>query len=421
MLKKLSSITIYIAILFQTLFAKESNVIIANIISTVVIFPYMLCLFSTKRFEINFPILMYIILSFFWLASTLWHPEGSSFNYFKLKNIFVVCGFLIIFYTLIKRQNCFDSVRWAFISCIFVNFVLFAINLDNSLFGEIYIQKRFVGSFVNANQASVVFFSGIIFSFYDLTKSNKLLKFIAITCIFCSIILILATASKKGVILVAFTLICFAPFYFKNFNLKEIISALLLMIISATIVFSFRDQLNLEHYWHRVTYRFEKFHSEIFQTQNKNIVGKINSESSTSHRQSLINFGLNKFWESPILGHGAYAFSHYKKTYAHNNYIELLFNGGLIAFTIYYSIYLWVLIKATKLKDKHFQKLVIFPIFAILLMDVASVSYNNKFTLYIIFACASIVGLKYADQKLQESPTLVLNNIYGKKKENSIC
>lgn len=54
------------------------------------------------------------------------------------------------------------------------------------------------------------------------------------------------------------------------------------------------------------------------------------NEGSLSMRSYMIKFGLEKFQEKPILG------------YAHNNYIELLVNIGVIGAVAFYPMYILV-------------------------------------------------------------------------------
>jgi len=71
----------------------------------------------------------------------------------------------------------------------------------------------------------------------------------------------------------------------------------------------------------------------------------------------------------------------------------------LIAFLMYYFIHFWALAKALKIRDKQVRLLCMFPIMAILFLDVGCVSYSSKFTLYLLFSCASFIELKYYEQK----------------------
>ena len=74
-------------------------------------------------------------------------------------------------------------------------------------------------------------------------------------------------------------------------------------------------------------------------------------ESSVETRLDYIRLGWLQFISSPILGNGigcaGYSMlkEYGKITYLHNNYIELLASGGIIGFTLFYSIYYSVLKK----------------------------------------------------------------------------
>lgn len=74
--------------------------------------------------------------------------------------------------------------------------------------------------------------------------------------------------------------------------------------------------------------------------------------SSNTARMNMIQYGLNWFMDSPIIGYGAanykmlFQANYGRMRYAHNNYIEVLVGGGLIGFAIYYYVYVKLLIKA---------------------------------------------------------------------------
>ena len=63
-------------------------------------------------------------------------------------------------------------------------------------------------------------------------------------------------------------------------------------------------------------------------------------------RDTLIKYGFEGFLNKPLFGHGFMSFSEYAFTtygleigYAHNNYIELLFDMGFVGLVIYYIPY----------------------------------------------------------------------------------
>lgn len=72
-------------------------------------------------------------------------------------------------------------------------------------------------------------------------------------------------------------------------------------------------------------------------------------------RTVLINTGLNAFKENPIFGigynNGRYLMSGYRgnATYSlHNNFVDILCGGGIIGFTIYYSLFIALIISLLK-------------------------------------------------------------------------
>jgi len=112
-------------------------------------------------------------------------------------------------------------------------------------------------------------------------------------------------------------------------------------------------------------------------------------EASFVARQKLINVGLEQWVRAPLIGHGAnqyrvlFQFDFGNEAYAHNNYIELLVNVGVIGTAIFYSVYL---LMARRYLDPLFRRgatpddmawaatlLILF-----LLWDVAQVSYGSK-------------------------------------------
>lgn len=78
-------------------------------------------------------------------------------------------------------------------------------------------------------------------------------------------------------------------------------------------------------------------------------------DESTMLRQELINFGIRLFKERPIFGYGIGNFQelHISGVYSHNNYIELLTSGGVIALIVYYLMILLPVINLLKNRKKR--------------------------------------------------------------------
>ncbi|GEM_PF-1339237 len=119
--------------------------------------------------------------------------------------------------------------------------------------------------------------------------------------------------------------------------------------------------------------------------------GKV--DNSTLERSRMAAFGWELFSNRPLIGYGLDSFRYYfgmeeggRVTYSHNNFIEMLVNGGLIAFLVYYAIYLYGIWKLLRIADG--LALILCTLLLLQLAgDMAQVSYYSKMT-YIIFALA---------------------------------
>lgn len=118
-------------------------------------------------------------------------------------------------------------------------------------------------------------------------------------------------------------------------------------------------------------------------------------EASAEIRAEMISYGWNMFLKNPIIGYGFDSFRVYWSqsyggwTYSHNNYIEMLVNGGIIALFIFYGIYAHCLINLSKLAYKYdkIASLLITIMVIQLFIDIFAVTYDTKIV-FINFALA---------------------------------
>ena len=118
------------------------------------------------------------------------------------------------------------------------------------------------------------------------------------------------------------------------------------------------------------------------------------SGKSAEIRATMIEIGFNKWMDSPIWGYGFDSFKYYNRLmtghfyYSHNNYIELLYDLGIIGFAIYYWFYWKLFYVAWKGKNSYTPEIrafVIGIVFSMLVFEYGAVNYTVTSTQIMLF------------------------------------
>lgn len=332
----LAQSTIFIVLLSQVIFNGGNSLIYSNLISLLSIIPFSLYLFYYKKTvysDINTS--FYLLMSIYFIVSIIWRP--LSFDFLRLKTYTMVPVFLLILYNLIKWSDGLKQVVYAFAFGVVINFILYVINVDSAFFGDIYIGRRFVGTLQQFNMAALFYVSTIMIITFNFDLAKIKTKIIYFIIIILASILTIATGSKKGIIIL---LISWILFYFmldksikqKIFKVSLYISPLLFILIPFIL-----KEINFDDIYELSIRRFDRLINSI----SNMLSGQANIDTSFNERTYLLKTAFMKFWNSPLFGHGVDSFYFYNDLglYSHNNYLELLFNGGIIAFGLYYIRY----------------------------------------------------------------------------------
>ena len=116
----------------------------------------------------------------------------------------------------------------------------------------------------------------------------------------------------------------------------------------------------------------------------------------------MIQIGLDKWMQSPIWGYGFDSFKYYNQIvtgrfyYSHNNFVELLYNEGIIGFVLYYWYYIRVIMIAWKRKAVIPQKTRAFVISAVLSMlvyEYGAINYTSTSTMILLCLISIMLGI----------------------------
>ena len=181
------------------------------------------------------------------------------------------------------------------------------------------------------------------------------------------------TGSRKTFIILILSVALFYVFSAKRGKLLNTMLAII------TIVFSYYLVMSVPSLYDSVGIRIESM-LNVF-------TGVSTIDSSTRLRMNMIEYGLIWFKEKPLLGVGIdnYRYLWHSVSgvamYAHNNYIEILVDLGIVGFIVYYSIYISAIRKLTKsLKyDRYFFAVALSILLTLATVEMSLVSYNYRF------------------------------------------
>ena len=205
--------------------------------------------------------------------------------------------------------------------------------------------------------------------FYWYIKGKNRLFYMSVMCV--SFIIAMSSGSRKALII--FVLSVFYMIFMK-YGKRQMYKSLVVFLVLFSIFISVIKMPIFK----MVTERME---GVVHVLQNDS-----EQESSAVKRNNFIKMGWDLFKENPLIGYGADNFRIASNTgvYAHNNFIEILTDFGLIGFMLYYSLYILAYKNVNKENDDEGRFFKMFFI-ARLFIEIANVCYFDKLT-WVYFA-----------------------------------
>lgn len=243
---------------------------------------------------------------------------------------------------------------------------------------------------MNENMVGLYFLIPLCFAITELSKKNKIyIKIINLLAVLVSGYVVMLSGSKKAIFAVAI----FVSVYFlvQSNNIVSKFKAIIISIVVVVVVYKLLIEVPL--LYNIAGKRIESMIT-VLQVKNYNSAG-----SSTSERGDMIRYALKCFINSPLLGHGINGFrvlygkasGHY--VYAHNNFVELLADLGIVGFSLYYFIYYKLIRRLLCIGKKYRKEFADCFAFIVVLLfyDIAMVSfYDTRILMLISFICVSI-------------------------------
>lgn len=329
---------------------------------------------------VNIPLVCWWFVAFtlFSLASVLWseYPSVSITIMSRFVQIIAVVFCMAQNYATKDGFNrCMKLICWAGIFCAFYIFI----KTPSSFWFRGGLGRSATGA--NVNVIGVIMTVCILFSIFYAYYQKKRIYYIFA---FVELSLTVLTGSRKSIltILMAFILITML----KDFNYKIIFRV---AAACALIVLLLYLMMNVKPLYRVIGQRLESM-MEYIQSDS--------GDYSMYARNLFIQYAQQFFLEKPFIGAGVSTFIRKlgaeigMYAYAHNNYYEILVGVGLIGFSIYYSFYVYLLAKLSKMVFRFGDdraKILLVMLVSIMICEYGIVLYYSVYA--IVFLCLAFV------------------------------
>lgn len=239
-------------------------------------------------------------------------------------------------------------------------------------------------AFGNANNLALLLMMGVMYAFYLLIFFADALweKAVLAVCIALSYYAMFLSGGRKFIVVPIVFLYVLLMFKTDSAGRKHIIKYTI--VIAGIVFILYQLIMNVPVFYDVIGYRMEGLFNLIS--------GSGNVDASAEERSFMVQLGLRRWTERPLCGYGFDSFKYYNRAmtgnfyYAHNNYVELLYDLGLTGFVVYYSFYFKLLI--TGIVEKkipvYARSFPVATVLAFLVYEVGAVNYSSAHAMIMV-------------------------------------
>ena len=338
-----------------------------------------------KKLKINRIIKWMLVFIAFCVFTMLYSPEKGFLS--DSEFYLLIVNFILILFLSQSDININDikKISWAnILSGGFLIFILFA---RGNLTGFSTSNRFGQDLFGNSNILANLLMKSALYAIWLLVYSeNKIIhKMVLTLCLVASYYGMFLSGGRKFIIIPAIFLYILLFFKRDSRGRKHLVKYT--GVVIAIVIAVYYLIMNVPAFYAVIGERMESLFSFI--RTGHSISGK-----SAEIRATMIEIGFNKWMDSPIWGYGFDSFKYYNRLmtghfyYSHNNYIELLYDLGIIGFAIYYWFYWKLFYVAWKGKNSYTPEIrafVIGIVFSMLVFEYGAVNYTVTSTQIMLF------------------------------------
>ena len=333
-------------------FSRDGNVFIFHFAFGILsIVAFLLYFQSIKKVKIPFLIKGYFLFVLYAGLSVYWAID-QQLAQAMFWRVAAISYLLLLFYLLNEKYDLKTYFVQGLVSLVVLNFVLYfsPLILSSMIEGSL----RYSGTFSNSNELAVV----VLFTIFFYTKLRQDNTFTSSPLYYLflvlSVFLIFTTGSRKGfvfgLLIVFFSILCSRKSRSKFLFITG-------YILGGTIVGYFAISTGFLGDLETVE-RLSEF---------KEFLNGGEGDGSTRWRFYFMQEGIEIFTQNPFFGVGLDNFQTFfgKDLYAHNNYVEILADLGILGFFFLYAIYLYLFIFLKRHKATFMDYLFLFILLAL--------------------------------------------------------
>ena len=211
-----------------------------------------------------------------------------------------------------------------------------------------------------------------------------------------SVFVMIGCGSRKAFLLMALALLLLFMFKAKRGRVVRLLAVGCVLLIAFYLVIEFADREN-NYFLYRIAQVFE-----VFQDNQAEL-----TDVSLADRSAMITYGLELWADNPVFGYGPQQFEHFYSLLRglrrppHCTFIQVLVGYGLIGFSLFYGIYVYVfsrLIPMIRAQRKY--SILIFTFTMIFLAnDFGANMLNNKYLYLFLGLYAAYLTMKLDEEK----------------------
>lgn len=351
-------------------------------------------LVSKKRVTVNWNYLLWMFSFLFICFISLFWSISEKYSFYiihsNLLPLYSVMSFLFIYSRSLSKLR-------IVLSAFYVSAVIFLVYVFSIVDIEMLNEERIgmaiadedIAEKLNSNYIAGRFVVAVYvgyYLFFKLQRKNIVMRslFIGITLMMIYVVIISGSRTSLGILILPILV-----YYTKSSkNVVKIASIIVILIIIVYFVI-----MKIPQFYDIIGKRVE----DAINVASGNQTG----DEDTS-RIVLVELGLSWFIENPIIGYGINCFRVLSDNtfkfggrliYAHNNYVELLVDIGLVGFIIYYAAHIIIIKSYMLIRKQNIGTVLLSLIVVLFFSDFFWVGYFNEISQFILCMAFVLVDL----------------------------